>query len=201
MTPLPASAPSPTSTLLPSLRAKWDCVAAELGKFLAVGGVAFIVDMAVFNLLRQPGSSSVPAKAASTVIATLVAYLGNRYWSFRHRAGEQISNETAVFFALNGIGLVISLACVGVSHHLLGLTSGAADNAAALAGIALGTLFRFWSYRKFVFTNTEDAQAEITLPDAIPGTVIGSTATLAGVTALPHLAAAGAELTPQEAVA
>jgi putative flippase GtrA len=184
VTTIPTTA-SP-ACLLPALRARWEAMAGELGKFLAVGGVAFIVDMLIFNLLRQSGSSSVAAKALSTIIATLVAYLGNRYWSFSHRAGEHIRNETAIFFALNGVGLVISLACVWFSHHLMGFTSGLADNLAALVGIALGTLFRFWSYRKFVFTNTEPSTATHSVSELIPGSVIG-THSLAGVTALPHL--------------
>lgn len=191
--PTAASTTAQNSPTISALRARWDAIAGELTKFLAVGGVAFIVDMAVFNLVRQPGSSSIGAKAFSTIVATLVAYLGNRYWSFRHRACEQIRNETAIFFALNGVGLVISLTCVGLSHHVLGFTSTLADNVAALAGIALGTVFRFWSYRKFVFTGT--SPATITVPEVvgqtIPGALITREPALAGVTALPSLSTTG----------
>ena len=39
-----------------------------------------------------------------------------------------------------------------ISHDLLGLTSRLADNVSAnVIGLALGTLFRYWSYRRFVF--------------------------------------------------
>jgi hypothetical protein len=39
-----------------------------------------------------------------------------------------------------------------ISHDLLGLTSRLADNVSAnVVGLALGTLFRYWSYKKFVF--------------------------------------------------
>jgi len=51
-----------------------------------------------------------------------------------------------------GIGLGIGLGCLWISHYALGLTSPLADNISAnVVGLGLGTLFRFWSYRKWVF--------------------------------------------------
>jgi len=50
------------------------------------------------------------------------------------------------------IGMVIALACLAISHYALGLTSMLADNISANGvGLVLGTSFRFWSYRTFVF--------------------------------------------------
>src|SRR5947207_517992 len=62
----------------------------ELAKFGVVGGVAFVVDVAVFNFLLFHASGllhgkPVTAKAVSTVVATAVSYVGNRFWTFRHR--------------------------------------------------------------------------------------------------------------------
>ena len=54
------------------------------------------------------------------------------------------------------IGLGIGLGCLGISHYWLGsiwpaLQSRLADNISAqIVGTAAGTLFRFWSYRRFV---------------------------------------------------
>jgi putative flippase GtrA len=57
-----------------------------------------------------------------------------------------------LFFLLNGVGLGIALACLGFSRYVLGLSGPLADNLAAnVIGLALGTLFRFWSYRRWVF--------------------------------------------------
>ena len=47
--------------------------------------------------------------------------------------------------------MLIQLACLGFTTHTLGETGRVAGNAALLAGIVLGTLFRFWSYRKWVW--------------------------------------------------
>ena len=48
---------------------------------------------------------------------------------------------------------MISTLCLVLSHYGLGLTSRLADNIATIIGIGLGTLFRFWTYRRFVFAH------------------------------------------------
>ena len=50
------------------------------------------------------------------------------------------------------MGLLIALTCLAVSHYLLDFTSRLSDNIAAnVVGLVLGTTFRFWSYRRWVF--------------------------------------------------
>jgi putative flippase GtrA len=124
----------------------------ELMKFGVVGAVAFVVDIGLFNLLLQATDKPLTSKTISTVVATTVAYAGNRYWTFRRRSRSGVGREYALFFVLNGIGLVIALICLAVSHYLLDFTSTLADNIAAnVVGLGLGTIFRFWSYRTYVF--------------------------------------------------
>jgi putative flippase GtrA len=82
----------------------------------------------------------------------IVTYLGSRYWTFRHRQRSGMGRETVLFVVLNGIGLGIQLACIGFTNYALGLTDRLAGNIALFVGIAGGTLFRFWSYRKWVWT-------------------------------------------------
>ena len=51
-----------------------------------------------------------------------------------------------------GWAWLIALTCLFISHYALGFTSRLADNIAANGiGLALGTMFRFWSYRRWVF--------------------------------------------------
>ncbi|HEY9379239.1 MAG TPA: GtrA family protein [Jiangellaceae bacterium] len=127
-------------------------------KFLTVGSVGFVVDLLVFNTLLYAGGDGplnhkpLTAKTISVVVATLVTYTGNRMWTFRHRARTGFAREYMLFFLLNGIGLGIALCCLGVSRYVLGLSGPLADNVSAnVIGIGLGTLFRFWSYRRWVF--------------------------------------------------
>ena len=130
----------------------------EAAKFGIVGLSALVVDIGVFNLLRYAGGEGplydkpLTAKVISVTVATTVAYAGNRYWTFRHRGRSNMGKEYVLFFALNGVAMLIAVACLWFTHYVIGLTSPLADNISAnVIGLGLGTLFRFWSYRKWVF--------------------------------------------------
>ncbi len=137
---------------------------AQLLRFGMVGGIGFVVDIAVFNLLRttvlSPESiheGPVLAKVASTSLAIIVNWLGNRYWTFGpHRRPRAV--REGIEFALVSIGgMLIGLACLWVSHYVLGYTSLLADNISSnVIGLALGTAFRFWLYRVWVFRPRRD---------------------------------------------
>jgi putative flippase GtrA len=122
-------------------------------KFGVVGAVAFVVDMGSFNLLRRTVFDDRPTAATvvSAFLATVVAWVGNRLWTFRHRRNRPMHHEALLFAVTNGVALVIQAGVVATSHYVLGLQSLAADNVAKVVGIGLGTLFRFWAYRTFVF--------------------------------------------------
>jgi len=124
----------------------------ELMKFGVVGGVAFVVDITLFNLLLHATDKPLTSKTISVVVATTVSYAGNRTWTFRKRGRSGVRREYVLFFLLNGVGLMISLTVLAISHYLLDFTSQLSDNIAAnVVGLALGTAFRFWSYRRWVF--------------------------------------------------
>ena len=161
--PSPAAASSRASqeaqqSVLHRMRHSVDVVYREMLKFGAVGALAFLVDIGVFNLLRLGGHAGLDdkpltAKTISVFVATVVAWLGNRYWTFRHRRRASARREFLLFAAMNVGGLAIALACLGFSHYALQLTSALADNIAGNGvGLGLGTLFRFWAYRRLVFT-------------------------------------------------
>jgi putative flippase GtrA len=96
-------------------------------------------------------------------VATVVTYLGNRYWTYQHRARGSVARELPVFVLLNGVAIGIGALCLAFSHYVLGLTSPLADNLSGnVIGLGLGTLFRFWSYRRFVFTG------EVSVPPEDP---------------------------------
>jgi putative flippase GtrA len=156
---------SPTSTS--RLRARLRALVRELGKFGTVGAISFAIDVAIFNILLKAGWETLFAKTVSTIIATTVAFVGNRFWTWRDRAHDNMARQYTVFFVLNAIGLGIGLACLAISHYGLGsvwpaFQSTLADNVTGLLiGTGLGTLFRDWSYKRFVFraTTTPDPGA------------------------------------------
>ncbi|MEU6547969.1 GtrA family protein [Streptomyces sp. NPDC046859] len=133
----------------------------EAAKFGVIGALAFVVDNGGYNLLvfgvpGGPGGgpmSTFPVQASvlATSAATLFSWVGNRYWTYRHRHREKVTHELVLFFVANGVGLVITAGTVFASRHLLGLASPLSDNTARIIGWVLATLFRFYAYRRYVF--------------------------------------------------
>ncbi len=147
--------------LVHSLLDRFGHLLREMSKFATVGGVAFLVDFALFNYLIGPGGvEQITAKTIATVIAATFAFLGNRFWTWRHRKRTNPAREYALFFFFNAVGLGIAVACLAISRYGLGsiwpavFQTRLADNIASfVVGTGLGTLFRFWSYRRFVFVD------------------------------------------------
>lgn len=129
-------------------------IACEFAKFGVVGVVGVFIANAVYDLLNvRHGMGPVTSATVATVVAAVATYLGNRYWSFRRRQRKAVAREVLVFAVLNGFGLLIQDATVAFNSYLLHLGH---DRLAAFValnlGIALATLFRFWSYRRFVWS-------------------------------------------------
>jgi putative flippase GtrA len=153
----PERAPAPVRTVF-RLWYQLHHLIRESVKFATVGSFGFVVDIAIFNALMYSGGEGplhdrpLTAKTISVLLATVVTYTGNRHWTFRHRARTGVAREYTLFFLLNGVGLGIALVCLAVSRYVLDLSGPVADNIAAnVVGLALGTTFRFWSYRTWVF--------------------------------------------------
>jgi putative flippase GtrA len=125
----------------------------EFAKFAMIGVTGVFITNAGYDLLfLHLGIGPVTSTTIATVVAAIATYLGNRYWSFRARQRTGVVREIIVFAVLNGIGLLIQDAAVAFNYYLLHLGHNKLAGLAALnAGIALATLFRFWSYRRFVW--------------------------------------------------
>ncbi len=131
----------------------------EVAKFGIIGAVNYALDVAVFNALVVGAMHHKPitAKAISTVLAATSSYFMNRHWTWRHRARTGVRREYALFIVLSAIGLGITLACLGFSEYVLGLHSLLARNIAGnVVGVALGMVWRFWSFKRWVFLDTAE---------------------------------------------
>ena len=124
----------------------------EMAKFGAVGGAGVLVNLGAFNLVRH--MSDLPVVRAS-IIATVVAiafnYVGFRYWTYRDRDRSGRTKELTLFLFFSAIGLVIENGVLYLATYGLGWDSPLESNVFKFLGIGLGTLFRFWSYRTWVF--------------------------------------------------
>ncbi|WP_131785032.1 GtrA family protein [Protofrankia symbiont of Coriaria ruscifolia] len=146
-----------------SKRSRWQLLVHEMAKFGVVGGFCYFVDVLISNLGHGLfGMGWLSAKTVSTIVAATCAYIGNRHWSFTHRARTGLRREYTLFVILNGIGLGIALGCLGIARYVLGLDSVLAFNLAGnVVGTGLGTIFRFWAYKRWVFLHPDDPKAAL----------------------------------------
>jgi putative flippase GtrA len=132
-----------------------------------VGVLGTLIDVGGFNLLRFAGHGALSghpltAKVLSAAVATVLSWLGNRYWTFRHTRRAAAHHEFVLFATVSMLGTGIALACLAFSHYVLRLTTPLADNIAAnVIGLVLATSLRFWIYRTHVFTQPDRARAAV----------------------------------------
>ncbi len=140
------------------LRTSWRILLKEITAFGLVGALAFVIDIGIFTWLAPHGA--LKAKAISTVVSTTFAYFGNRYLSFSHRARSGIGRETGFFFGINLVTLVVSELILALFVYPLHFPHGSRTVFFVnLATIALGTVFRFWAYKRFVFLHPDRVHA------------------------------------------
>ena len=102
---------------------------------------------------RGPQGPSVSARWSPRGFITRppVTYLGSRFWTFRHRINQALLREGALFVVLNVVGLAIAECVIAIVTYGLDMKGTLAYNAASVAGTGLGTIFRYFSYKKWVF--------------------------------------------------
>lgn len=139
----------------------------EVATFLAVGAAGYVTDVVAFNWLRdQPvlgGGDPLGAKVAAVAIAMVVTYVGNRMLTWRDLATSNQRREVVLFAVFNVVGLLISIATLYVTHDVLGLTNRLEDNLSGnVLGVGLGTAFRYWAYKRYVFVGDRRANRRTT---------------------------------------
>ncbi|HEY0698922.1 MAG TPA: GtrA family protein [Micromonospora sp.] len=144
---------------------RWQKFVHEALKFGIVGGINTVINYAVFNALALTvfTDGQLKATVVATVVATITSYLMNRHWTYRDRPKSALRREYLLFVVFNATGLAIELGVLAIAKYGLGLTSLLALNVVKTAGLVIGTVFRFWAYRNFVF---QSAQTPDELADA-----------------------------------
>jgi putative flippase GtrA len=135
----------------------------ELTKFGTIGAIAFVIDTGMYNVfLFALDTGALTSQVFATIISTTFAYAGNRWWTFRHREQSGLGREYLLFFMLNGVALLFNVLTIGFAKYTLELDDPVSLNIARLLGVGLGTLFRYWSYKRWVFLEaTEPVPAEL----------------------------------------
>lgn len=146
--------PAPDAGLNARLRSSWRLLAKELTAFGFIGALAFGIDLGIFAALSPHGA--LKAKCVSTIVSTLFAYFGNRYLSFSHRARTSLGREATYFFGINLIWLGVSELIIAL--FVYPLHYGHASHTVFLVNVGtvlLGTAFRYWAYKRFVFLHPD----------------------------------------------
>ncbi|MFI6779752.1 GtrA family protein [Micromonospora sp. NPDC050276] len=146
---------------------RWQKFIHEALKFGIVGGINTVINYAVFNALALTVfvNGQLKATVIATIVATITSYLMNRHWTYSDRPKSALRREYLLFFLFNGAGLLIELGAVAAAKYGLGVHGLLALNLAKTVGVLLATLFRFWSYRTFVFQPVAPAEDEAAQPE------------------------------------
>ena len=157
--------------LLRDLYARFRLLIHEVAKFGIVGILAFFITIGGANALRSGvGLGPLTSVTIATCVATVFAFLGNKFWAFRHRKGSHLGRESVLFFVFNGIGLLIQLGFVAAARYGLGLEDKFSYNVANIIGIGVATMFRLYSYRRWVFLMADDTLRSEQLQPETSGT-------------------------------
>jgi putative flippase GtrA len=127
-------------------------VAPEAFAFGVIGAANSALYFAITYVALPIGA--VKATVIATIVTTTLAYIANRYWTYRNHTRSALRREYTLFFGFNGVGMIIQSGSVAVAKY--GFHLNESDHKMLIMGITLAaavvaTVFRFWAYRTFVF--------------------------------------------------
>jgi putative flippase GtrA len=154
-------------------------ITGEVARFSAVNVLATLVAVVVFNALVHGirGWYHGPLHARpltsyflANTLGMLVSYSGSKRFAFRHRKAVGPGEGALNYVVINLASFVIPISCLWFSRNVLHYDDALSDNVAGnVVGAVLGTTFRFWAFRTFVFTS----HGAHVLPPPEPGRVEG----------------------------
>ncbi len=140
---------------------RWQRFTAEAGRFLAVGALATIVALIIFNFLVHGfgAMGNAPlndhaelAYLLANGVGMLISFRGSKRWAFRDRETRHADGGVSAFIVINLVTMVIPMACLWISRNGLGLDDPISDNIAAnVIGLAMANAARFFLFRVYVF--------------------------------------------------
>lgn len=131
----------------------------QFSKFVLIGLLNTGIDFGVLNLLMRlfsvyEGSSIIPIKAIAFFIANINSYFCNKYWTFKQKQKEHISQEYSKFLIVSGVALGIHLAIIySITTFIPPILIGEKlwANFANLVAIGLSLIWNFIGYKFIVF--------------------------------------------------
>lgn len=101
------------------LRAAWG---RSTVRYLFIGGVLFLLDLAAFLALKHLGIGTVPAQVVSRTVGAAAGFAGHKLVSFRNReqGGRALAAQGTSYAVLTVVNILISPLVVVGFEHLLG---------------------------------------------------------------------------------
>jgi putative flippase GtrA len=119
----------------------------QLGKFCVVGGVGYLINLAVYDALLHAGVHYLVAATCSFLVAVTSNYTWNRLWTFRDQRGH-VGIQGMRFLAVSVAALGANLV---VLHLLISVGGVGKLPAQAIAIVAVTPLNfvgnKLWSFR------------------------------------------------------
>jgi len=116
-------------------------------RFLGVGGLGLITDLAVFTLVMAHGLPPLVARAVSLAVATLLTWRLNRALTF-DRSGRRTADEAMRYAAVATAAQAVSY---GVFAVLVVTVLAAAPQLAVVIGAATGAIVSYSGQALFAF--------------------------------------------------
>lgn len=120
-------------------------------RFCLVGGVGFLVDATLFELVVRAGMALELARIVSLFIAMQVTYRLHRAFTFGavdvrgHRPWMKFMVSNALGAVVNYLAFLLALRLIHIDHAML-------DRQAAVAvGAGVAMFFNYWANKSFVF--------------------------------------------------
>ncbi len=132
------------------LSRRWP-VMLQFVKFGIVGGLNFLVDLGILNLLIfltgiTAGFYYSVFKASSFIVAVINSYFWNKYWTF-HAGNGPRTVEFIKFFTVNLIGFGINVSTASFVVNTVGAPVGVSGELWANAGAATAAIVAlFWNF-------------------------------------------------------
>jgi putative flippase GtrA len=116
-------------------------------RFLGVGGIGLLTDLAVFTLVVASGTGPLVARLGSLAIATVVTWRLNRALTFA-RSRRRPADEAMRYAAVAGIAQALSYGAFAI---LVTTVFRATPHIAVVAGAAAGALVSYSGQALFTF--------------------------------------------------
>lgn len=116
-------------------------------KFIAVGAAGFVVDVGGLYVLTLAGGDPLTMRFVTFLVAVVVTWIGNRYWTFADQATGGLVDTFIPYLGVQSLGLVVNYAMFATVLGFLTPTAAYAALAATIGSVTaivvtfLGTSF------------------------------------------------------------